>query len=228
MLSNGKRASNTQRPRRILTIPPRDSTDCADEELISAAWASSKCYQKCADRPDKNRTTVCTEKSTHKESRYCPEEAPHRGCQLQCFTTQSILNHEKSLNGIAHLKDYKLDLPQVKEAVYRNYLKRGNEGYKAPSQYTGADMLSFVSNTFSGQSVLRLPTCVSEGIIVTDFDELTPFDGINWGRNQKVPCTCGNWKSNETRAFMTELGLAKGQRDFESGAFRELFAGKYK
>lgn len=203
-----------------LTIT-RNLTQSTTESLISGSLASDKCYVKCVDDVEKEWTTVCSTKSSHNESRYCPEQAPYRGCQYQCWVLKPTLSHEKPLPGTDKLSAWNLTLPGFMKTTYENSLKHGNT-YTAPSEYAGSDILSLEKDLIGDHAALTLPTCISETNVITDYEKSPLLGGMMWGRDQRFPCQCGDWKSSGTAAFMYQLGLAPGQRDYESGVADEL------
>ncbi|KAE9379745.1 hypothetical protein N431DRAFT_500227 [Stipitochalara longipes BDJ] len=137
----------------------------------------------------------------HLQSRYCPEEAPHCGCQVQCLTLKTHQNHEKFLKGINNLDKWNINREDALKAVYRNFQRRGNN-FTVPTADTAVDISTLDKHVKDKHTALMLPTCISERTFIKKFND--------------------DPRSNETSQFMYALGLAPGQRDYETGVVDEL------
>lgn len=195
------------------------------ESLITAALANSKCYQKCANRPgDMKAQDACKSKWANVDSRYCPEEDEFTACQVQCFTTQTVGNRERTLIGKMALPQYALSVKQLLKDSLHHYHETGNV-QPALGQLAGngsSDILTLERTLNTEVSGLALPVCHSTSVKLTEFDDKVHF-GLKYNQNQQFPCTCGDWRSSETPDFMARLGLASNQSDFQTGAAKELF-----
>ena len=195
------------------------------ESLITAALANSKCYQKCANRPgDMKAQDACKSKWANVDSRYCPEEDEFTACQVQCFTTQTVGNRERTLIGKMALPQYALSVKQLLKDSLHHYHETGNV-QPALGQLAGngsSDILTLERTLNTEVSGLALPVCHSTSVKLTEFDDKVHF-GLKYNQNQQFPCTYGDWRSSETPDFMARLGLASNQSDFQTGAAKELF-----
>ncbi|KAL5327226.1 hypothetical protein ACEPPN_004918 [Leptodophora sp. 'Broadleaf-Isolate-01'] len=195
------------------------------ESLITSSLANSKCYQKCANRPgDIKAQDACKSKWANADSRYCPEDDEFTACQVQCFTTQSTGNRERTLIGKMALPQYSLSVKQLLKDSLHHYHETGNSP-PALGQLAGngtRDILSLDRTLQSEVSGLALPVCYSTSVKLAEFDNKVHF-GLKYNQNQQFPCTCGDWRSNETPDFMARMGLGSNQSDFQTGAANELF-----
>lgn len=100
---------------------------------------------------------------------------------------------------------------------YSYYRANGNN-YKPPNM----DLRSKVDDAEAG---ISLPHYVSSQIMIGDFDD----ESAGWraklmrNNNKRFPCTCGNWLSNETEAFMKIFMMGVNQVWMKSHAGDELF-----
>ncbi|KAK0106583.1 hypothetical protein ONS96_004204 [Cadophora gregata f. sp. sojae] len=195
------------------------------ESLITSALANSKCYQKCANRPgDIKAQDACKSKWANVDSRYCPEDDEFTACQVQCFTTQTVGNRERTLIGKMALPQYALSVKQLLKDSLHHYHETGNAP-PALGQLAGngsSDILALERTLNTEVSGLALPVCHSANVKLTEFDDKIHY-GLKYTQNQQFPCSCGDWRSNETQPFLARLGLAANQSDFQTGAAKELF-----
>ena len=183
------------------------------EGLISASWASMKNYLKCScGRKDYKES--CKSKYPNAQYRYCPDDKYQCSCQVQGWTYQEHGNHETELLGFNVLEKYGLNITQVLKSTYDNYRKFGNN---PPPPMIGPDMA--LTGAISG---LSLPTCASNHIHLSDFDNKKD-GGRDWKRHQQLSCTCGDWRSNETEIFMGRIRMGAGQADMVTGRMQETF-----
>ncbi|KAL2074182.1 hypothetical protein VTL71DRAFT_7960 [Oculimacula yallundae] len=224
-LHNGEMFEAVQQLKQSQSAYESVMTQLFKESLITAALTNSKCYSKCAFQPDDMKVQqVCKAKWANIKSRYCPEDNESIACQVQCFTTQSRGNREKSLIGKAALPQYSLSVDQLLKDSFHHYQTIGNSP-PTLGQLAGngsSDILTLDRTLNSKVSGLALPVCVSANVKLTNFDDKVHIN-LKYTQNQQFPCSCGDWTSNETPDFMARLGLGFNQTDFQTGSAKELF-----
>jgi hypothetical protein len=173
-----------------------------------------KNYLKCScEREDYKES--CSDEHRNAKFRYCPEDGRNCSCQVQGWTSQDLENHETEFLGFENLEKYGFNITQVLQSTYDHYWQYGNS---PPAPKIGTD-IAFTSD----MSGLFLPTCVSKRVNLTDFDG--KMEGyLDRKRQQQFPCTCGDWRSNETTAFMRKIYMGYDQSDMITGKARETFA----
>ncbi|PMD34466.1 hypothetical protein L207DRAFT_517601 [Hyaloscypha variabilis F] len=143
----------------------------------------------------------------HFQSRYCPEETSHRGCQVQCFTLQPHKNHADFLKGLDDVDKWNIDRKYALKAMYGNFLRRGNNFTGSP-EGTAINILSLDNHVKDKDTALILPTYIPERTSITKFDDHLISGATSWGANLRFPCSCGDCRSNETSGFMYAFGYA--------------------
>ena len=101
-----------------------------------------------------------------------------------------------------------------KEILMNSYAKYRSTKHDLPE--IGKGIVEPFKPVKSGNELLELPVCVTSQLELTDF----PKHGSH---NRLFPCTCGDWRSNETQIFMEELGFGKSQPGYKSKAAKDLF-----
>jgi hypothetical protein len=107
------------------------------------------------------------------------------------------------------------------KATYGNSLRHGNEFTGLP-EGTTIDILSLDNHVKDRYTALMLPTCISERTSITKFDDHLVSGATSWGANQRLPCSCGDWRSNEASGFIYAFFYAPEKRDYKTGAADEL------
>lgn len=180
---------------------------------MALSWQNSKCYQKCLCKEDGSSESLCHNNDQNAKFRYCPQDGNGCACQVQCYTANLHgKNREIELFGKDKLADWDVRFEDILVNSYDNYRKTHN-GNLLTSH-------SLVAAMEHGERRLALPTCASSQIIMGDFQADTRSPKRI---NRHFPCTCGNWRSDETETFMNNLGLGKGQSDYQLGLAKLLF-----
>jgi len=188
----------------------RQITRIFDESLISNTWEDGKCYQKCLCKEDGSTSKFCNTlgKDAEAKFRYCPNDPYGCACQLQCFSSNmDASKNEAKLVGIEQLKLWDIDFRDVLIKSYHTYRN-------ADLSLEGSGEIFYKSYKTKDQ-LLELPTCASPQVDMGDFKK----DGRH---NRLFPCTCGDWRSNETQIFMNQLGFGISQPGFKSDTAKEL------
>jgi hypothetical protein len=207
-----------------LLISRRQVTLIFHKSLITFSWKHSKCYEKClCSKEDGSALRLCSIRDPKALFRYCPDDGKGCACQLHCYT--SILdgpNQEVELLGRDQLELWGVDFDDVLIKSYDKYRKIDTE--RLPTDK------GFIESVELKESIFELPTCASSQISLRDEGTKgqkpkNPDESKKPGKriNQHFPCTCGNWRSDETRIFLEALGLGRFQPDYKSGAVKELF-----
>lgn len=193
-----------------MKINDRNAIAKIQDWAISAVYNGAQCYQKCHTGIHTHGS--CVSKSD-RQSRYCPNS--NNVCQIACWTTigngplnQWGRNHEVALYGITNLQKYGYTMKSIQTGSYENFIKYGNER----SHDTLREMIDTPKgNEKREKSGLNLNMCRSPRVQISDF---TPKKNKYLGLGpqiHKFPCSCGDWRSNETASFMQKMGFeAKG------------------
>jgi hypothetical protein len=124
------------------------------------------------------------------------------------------------LLGKDSLEKYNLTLEEVRDKSIANYDQRGNRD-------NGTPLYRFFKATINGAekpSYMALPVCKSDQVEMGDFDNDHTHGGGHFGINKRLPCTCGDWKSNETAQFMKAIGYAPHQALWEDKNARDTLS----
>jgi hypothetical protein len=115
--------------------------------------------------------------------------------------------NEVKLVGLEQLESWDVD--------FRDILIKSYHAYRnAELGLEGSDKIFHKSYKTKDQ-LLELPTCASPQVDMGDFKK-------NGWHNRLFPCTCGDWRSNETQIFMNQLGFGISQPGFKSDLAKEL------
>ncbi|KAF7934742.1 uncharacterized protein EAE98_002787 [Botrytis deweyae] len=172
--------------------------------LISAGWASNKCYMKC--QPKMFRDTVQTRCFDAKfaADRFCPEDAPDTLCQVNCYTMLDSGNHEKKLIGIEKLPKHGFDIENIKRDSWENYkeLKRLR---KPQMDYVNGKEFTFGAEN---RSALILSVSLSRTNIISD----KPTKSLNF------PCFSGqDYRGLDTEQHLINMNMGFGSTDWGGG-----------
>lgn len=158
------------------------------------ALSSSKSYLKCKTNID-DVESYRPNSTDFKGLRFIPKDDPNTVCQMQSWTSQSSYNHEREMYGIHALQNYGISPLQMMEESYRHH-KESDEPNAPP-------LLSIDKGSLTLDNGLALPVCHSEYVKITEFHD--SYDN-KWD-DEMFPCSCGDWRSSETRSFMDALGM---------------------
>lgn len=124
-------------------------------------------------------------------------------CQVQCLTSNARRNnHETPLFGMDNLEKHNLTLP----AILTNSVAR-YEAHKGISLNGNNDPL----NQATLVEDYGLPVCRSSLFEMGDIDNKLSHN--RWKSHKQFACSCGDWRSSETKAFMNQIGMGIGQSD---------------
>jgi len=124
------------------------------------------------------------------------------------------------LLGKNHLGKYNLTLKEVRDKSIANYEEHGNSE-------NGTPLYRFLQTTMLGgeePSYMALSVCKSDQVEMGDFDNEHTHRGSRYGINKRMPCTCGDWRSNETAEFMKGIGYAPHQALWENKNARDTLS----
>lgn len=172
---------------------------------MSSIWEDGKCYQKCVCKTDGSAWNFCDTRSNNAAAkfRYCPDDC---ACQLQCLSSNMDgRKNEVELIGLEQLESWDVDFRDILIKSYHQYRENG------PGLEKSDRGLLYKSHS----ELFELPTCVSYQLDMGDLKET--------GRhNNHFPCTCGDWRSNETQIFMRQLGFGMFQPGYKTDQAKEL------
>jgi len=187
---------------------------------MSGAYASSKCYLNCLveDKPNDPRS-LCSAKYKH-QARFCTDDGKY-SCQAACYTKRAgNWNKEMPLNGADKLQNYNTSVEQLLTGSFDHFMTVGNT-FKASSEFVvGEGLLGL--DKFANESQLHIPVCRSKYANIADFSH-GPHHDDNRNKNQRFPCTCGDWKSNETVPYMKYLEWDQDSPEYKETPLDELF-----
>ena len=182
---------------------------------------------KCARNPDALSMCRATRDGLDKNwilwaSRICPrpQTDPDLICQVGKWYLDKGHPQEVAMDGIDNFDtfmggEFNLDLEELLLESYNYYEQHGVSGYSPDKLELG------VGNAIGLR--FHLPTCQSERMAITNFkyrshSEKKRFDfGAKW----QFPASCGDYRSNETAIFQSQIGF-----DPESGVFKSTDIGK--
>jgi len=181
------------------------------DTLITGAWASAACYNKCV------RTSTAEEaqnfcKDNPLKIKYCPPDDELTMCQVQCFSRRELRSLEIDLHGMQQLQQYGINIEQVAKDSYRHYILHKDK-FVSPVESLRNDVMGMDRVINGALSGIALPTCMSPDIKMGDYRNPT---GLMNKYHQQFPFTCGEW-SSDTYDFMEAMGLHRGGPSFMSG-----------
>lgn len=171
--------------------------------LISAAWRGSHCYQTCQQGGEFHASCRGS------DSRWCPNV--NEICQAECWTTLKSNNHETPLYGLNELEKWNVTAIQMMNGSYQSYVSQRNRLVNPMENPEAADWLKF--NDPLG-TTLQLPTCRSRNVVVSALEKK---------QGQNFPCTCGDWMSSDSRAFLNSISMGEKSADYQQGWAQETF-----
>ena len=129
-------------------------------------------------------------------------------------------SHEAEVYGLQHLKKYDLTIQDVMNSSYKHY-QRTHGGEMVTSQ---SILESLMRNMNARGRAIALPVCRSAQIPMNDYRSTWKHPTGAFALSDKhLPCTCGDWRSNETALFINSIGLGLESRDFASGLAEKLY-----
>ncbi|ESZ93884.1 hypothetical protein SBOR_5742 [Sclerotinia borealis F-4128] len=170
--------------------------------LISAAWASNKCYMKCQINMDPETVLEKCHAPESAEMRYCPADEPTTLCQYSCWTMMNNGNHEKGLIGQDSLEMFGFSTAELGQNSWEHYKELRNNYFKPELDLENGKEFTFNM----GKSALTLSVSSSDTNIVAD----NPLK-----KSKNFPCFSGrDYRGLDTEAFMYRLGMGPGHTDW--------------
>jgi len=99
----------------------------------------------------------------------------------------------------------------MREQSIENFELRGNRNRGPPLlNFMGSVLGNGKNVNGNNASQIALPVCRSNQLVMGDFHHKTLH--VGWREDdKKAPCTCGDWRSNETASFMDSIGYGRKQ-----------------
>jgi hypothetical protein len=184
-------------------------------EFASRLLSESYNYMKCAHRDDGYKMCAKAEhakkygelklsyegKYHYQKSFWCPkpEEDPNLVCQVLKWYFAINRQHEMEFIAWDKLQNfaggrYNLTWPVLFQESWENY-ERFRNNFTVP-----LDDLFFANGGFG--SGFFLPTCVNEHVQFADYNTMLTVHHTRWN----FPGMCGDYRANETAAFMELMG----------------------
>jgi hypothetical protein len=200
-----------------------------EDLLITLAMQNSHCYQKCSCAPDGSALALCTTREGKALYRSCPPDPNNCACQVECWKVIAgkwdllwSSSHVDALYGQSALSKYELTIEAVMNSSYENYRKTHNDRLLTSEGLVG----SLVDRFYEGGRAVALPTCASGQVIMGDYKKKGWVRGVARKfipDDKYFPCTCGDWRSNETALFMDAVGMGIGSSDYRAGTVKDIF-----
>ncbi|KAM3068401.1 hypothetical protein ACMFMG_009537 [Clarireedia jacksonii] len=176
--------------------------------LISAAWASNKCYLKCDPDVDPEEAIEKCNDEEYKDIRFCPAEEPKTLCQANCWTMLKNQNHERDLWGKNTLGKYGLDMNIVKKNSWKHYQMYKNDFGLLPLSYDNSSALLNL-----GDDGVTLTVSYNKANKIAD----------KLSASRDFPCFSGDWTGSDTQAFMDRLSMGINSTDWGSNGKMRAF-----
>lgn len=170
--------------------------------IISAAWASNKCYLKC--QSDMNPTEVMNKCNDEKfaNERYCPADSPGTLCQANCYTMMANGNHEKRLIGADSLGKHGFT---IQEAMQNSW-----DHWNNPSKSLMKPTVEFEDgvpkfNAMGSYDSLALTVGNSKFHTISDDPK----------KSKGFPCFSGqDYRGLDTAVHLQNMGMGIGSTDW--------------
>jgi hypothetical protein len=121
-----------------LTIMISNMTQYFKETLVTAAWSSAVCYNKCVRTTNVEETRKFC-KDDPLKIKYCPPDDELTMCQVQCLSRRELRGLEIDLHGMGALKGYGINMEDVAKDSYRNYIEQKDK-FVSPADMVGSDV----------------------------------------------------------------------------------------